>query len=141
MEVARNDPNRSPFDKLPLQVLEHIFLKGCEMIDVILKDKIYVEPDKADYIGGPVSRRLKPFASDVRGVCSRWRSMIDSEENFSLSRYWFARLVLAIPSYSIPRQTDQGEKREYAPFAKQMFFSFSIVQLSWLRPLYILDLV
>jgi len=69
---------------------------------------------------GPVSRRLKPFALDVRGVCSKWKKMIDSEENFSLSRYWFARPVLAIPSYSISRATDQGEKRKYVSFAVQM---------------------
>jgi len=88
------------------------------------KDRIYV-PDKAVYISGPVSRRLKPFALDIRGVCTKWKNIIDSEENFSLSRYWFARLVLAIPSYSISRQTDQGKKQEYVSFAKQMIQSRS----------------
>jgi len=119
MEVARDEPARSPFDKLPLQVVEHIFLKGCEMEMPKSKYSIYVGSVNR-FRGGPVSRRLKPFAITVRGVCSRWKNMIDSEETFSLSRYWFARLVLAIPSYSISRRTDQGEKREYVSFAKQM---------------------
>jgi len=117
MKLARDEANRSPFDKLPDQVLEHIFLKDCEMEEPFSEYRIY-SPDFGRY--GPVSRRLKPFALIIRGVCSKWKSMIDSEENFSLSRYWMARLVLAIPSYSISRQTDQGEKREFVSFAKQM---------------------
>jgi len=69
---------------------------------------------------GPISRRLKPFALDIRGVCSKWKSIIDSEETFSLTRYWFASLVLAVPSYYILKKTDQSEKRKYVSFAKQM---------------------
>jgi len=120
MELARDKLNRSLFDKLPVQVVEHIFLKGCEIGEPGSESSIKVGSNITDY-SGPSSRRLKPFAITVRSVCSKWKKMIESEDNFSLSRYWFACLVLAIPSYSISREMDQGEKRvENVSFAKQM---------------------
>jgi len=118
---------RSPFDRLPLDVVEHIFLKGCEMSEPDPEFKI--RPTKSGSVyNGPIPRKLKPFALEIRSVCSKWKRMIDSEENFSLARYWFSRLVLVIPSYfkeSPPNVggrelANGGEKREKVFFAKQM---------------------
>jgi len=112
-------------------VSQHIFLKGCEMdelrpdFDIHVGDKLY---------DGPTSRKLKPFALKIRGVCSEWRRMINSEKNFSLTRYWFARLVLVIPLYFYYSRMDDKQvsvdgseqslensrKLEKVSFAKQM---------------------
>jgi len=133
MELARNGPNRSPFNKLPVQVLEHIFLKGCEMEIPGSKGEIYVGKHHTVYENLCSSRRLKPFALTVRSVCSKWKSLIDSEENFSLMRYWYAGLVLVIPFYTISRRTDQGEKREHLSFAKQIIqFRSQLTSSPWI---------
>jgi len=118
-------PRGSPFDKLPIDVVEHIFLKGCEMSEPVPKFKFRLAEFGFAY-DGPIPRKLKPFALDVRSVCSKWKRMIDSEENFGLARYWFARLVLVIPSYSKTtlengrEATNDGKKLEKIFFAKQM---------------------
>jgi len=116
-------PRGSPFDKLPDEVVEHIFLRGCEMSEPT--PKFGIKPTKSDYAeyDGPIHRRLKPFALDVRCVCSKWRVMID----LGLARYWIARLVLVIPSYikislsdNGRESTDDEKKTEKVFFAKQM---------------------
>jgi len=106
----------SPFDNLPLDIVEHIILKGCEMETPKPEYMIVVGNTVYD---GPCSRRRKPFAQLSRRVCSQWKRLIDSEEKFSLSRFWFACLVLAIPSYH--KWVEGGDNRgEYVSFVRQM---------------------
>jgi len=115
--LAFRELEKSQFDKFHNEIVEHIFLKGCEM-DMLYSDfRIYFNDN---YYSGPFNRRLRPFARDVRGVCKKWKEMIDSEDVFSLTRYWIARLVLVVPSYSKTIWTDRGEKHERVSFAKQM---------------------
>jgi len=113
--LAFRELEKSQFDKFHNEIVEHIFLKGCEM-DMLYSDfRIYFNDN---YYSGPFNRRLRPFAHDVRGVCKKWKEMIDSEDVFSLTRYWIARLVLVVPSYSKTIWTDRGEKHERVSFAK-----------------------
>lgn len=118
MALLPCEPRRSLFDKLTIDIVEHIFLKGCEtnipesVFDTPAPVFVVRKYTGGIYRDGPISRRLKSFALNVRGVCSKWKRLIDSEESFGFTRYWFARLVLIVPSY------DHGPNK--VSLAKQM---------------------
>jgi len=69
-----------PFDKMPNEVLLHIFVKGTED-----------DPDPEE-VGNIAFRRLKPFAALTRQVCARWRIIIDYHPSYI--SFFFARLIL-----------------------------------------------
>jgi len=134
MELARDELNGSPFDRLPVQVLEHIFLKGCDLDIPAFEHEIYVGPDNTIH-AGPAYRRLKPFALDVRAVCSRWKNMIDSEEYFSLTLpvRWPCSCHSLV--FYIKEIGPRREAKICLICETDDSISFSIGQLSWLRPL------
>jgi hypothetical protein len=66
-------------NNVPIEVLEHIFLKGCE-----------------DDVGGTRDhpRQLKPFAKLVSTVCSAWRQTILDPGEFQNTHFYIAVLSL-----------------------------------------------
>jgi len=78
----RTMPSR-PFDRLPNEVLLHVFIKGAE-------------DDCHDPWRGGSYRRFKTFARRARQVCARWKTIIDNPPS-SVS-FWVTYLELTAHS-------------------------------------------
>jgi len=89
-------PSR-PSDRLPNEVLLHVFIKG-------------VEDDRND--DRRSCRRLKAFACLARQVCARWRTIIDKAPS-SVS-FWIAYLVLT--PHQLPGRGGQSFAKQLATF-------------------------
>jgi len=81
---------------LPTEVIERIFVKGCELEDGVYSQDSETKTKKSIEL---IPRQLKVFAQEARLVCLRWKGIIDSRTNFSVSHFWNARLSLILDTF------------------------------------------